>query len=236
MLSKYMVQSLRDLTLEQLPGTKALSRKLYTEHGNGRAALQAVAWAPVLLINSPLSTSLEILAGRLLALIGQHPCTHTEYLIDKMDGDDGLCMSVEDAVLWAEQDRPYIEEALLETARQLCEISGANLPPWMNAINGQFASQQSPATLAPAAKTKAKRRTWWDVSSAYIIQVMRTGQHATAKELYRDLEAKTGPNTPFDKGTGASRGRLFVREIAQSLSLKTVQNKWEDLTKAAASK
>ena len=149
MLSKYMVQSLRDLALEQLPGTKALSKKLYIEHGNSRAALQAVAWAPTLLINSPLSTSLEVLAGRLLALVGQHPCTHTEYLIDKMDGDDGLSISVENAALWAEQDRSYIEEALLETARQLCDISGANLPPWMNVPNGQFAPQQSPATPAP---------------------------------------------------------------------------------------
>ncbi len=164
MLSKYMVNSLQDLALEQLPGTKALSKKLYIEHGNSRAALQAVAWAPTLLINSPLSTSLEVLAGRLLALVNQHPCTHTEYLIEKMDGDDGLCISVENAVLWAEQDRPYIEEALLETARQLCEISGANLPPWMDAIDGQFAQQQSTATPAPVVavirhSTKARRDT-----------------------------------------------------------------------------
>ena len=157
MLSKYMVQSLQDLALEQLPGTKALSKKLYIEHGNSRAALQAVAWAPTLLINSPISTSLEVLAGRLLALVGQHPCTHTEYLIEKMEGDNGLCISVENAVLWAEQDRPYIEEALLETARQLCEISGANLPPWMNAIDGQFAQQHNTVTPVPVVAVDASR-------------------------------------------------------------------------------
>ena len=86
---------------------------------------------------------------------------------------------------------------------------------------------------APVMKTKAKRRTWWDVSSPYIVDVMRAGQYATCKELYRALEAKAGPNAPFDKGTGASRGSLFVREIAQPLSLKTVQNNWPALRELA---
>ena len=93
----------------------------------------------------------------------------------------------------------------------------------------QTAPATDTATPAPVAKTKAKRRTWRDVSTAYIIEVMQTGQYATAKELYRALETKTGPESPFDKGTGASRGSLFVREIAQSLSLKTVQNEWQKL-------
>ena len=93
--------------------------------------------------------------------------------------------------------------------------------------------QATTPSPAPVAKTKAKRRTWRDVSSAYIIEVMRTGQYATAKELYRALEVKTGPGTPFDRGTGASRGNLFVREIAQSLSLKTVQNEWPKLRELA---
>ena len=86
---------------------------------------------------------------------------------------------------------------------------------------------------APVMKTKAKRRTWWDVSSPYIVDVMRAGQYATCKELYRALEAKAGPDSPFDKGTGASRGSLFVREISRPLSLHTVQNKWQKLRELA---
>ena len=86
---------------------------------------------------------------------------------------------------------------------------------------------------APVVNTKAKPRTWWEISSAYIVEVMQAGQYATAKELYRALEAKAGPNAPFDKGTGASRGSLFVREIAQPLSLKTVQNNWPALRELA---
>lgn len=95
------------------------------------------------------------------------------------------------------------------------------------------APEPQAAAPAPVMNTKAKPRTWWDVSSAYIVEVVQAGQYATAKELYRALEAKAGPNAPFDKGTGASRGSLFVREIAQPLSLKTVQNNWPALRELA---
>lgn len=89
------------------------------------------------------------------------------------------------------------------------------------------------ASNAPVVKAKATHRTWWGISSAYIVQVIQAGQYATCKELYRALEAKAGPNAPFDKGTGANRGSLFVREIARPLSLKTVQNHWQALQELA---
>jgi hypothetical protein len=92
---------------------------------------------------------------------------------------------------------------------------------------------QAEPKAAPVMNTKAKSRTWWEISSAYIVEVMQAGQYATAKDLYRALEAKAGPNVPFDKGTGANRGSLFVREIAKPLSLKTVQNKWPALRELA---
>ena len=93
--------------------------------------------------------------------------------------------------------------------------------------------QATTPSPAPVVQTKAKRRTWMDVSSPHIVEVMQAGQYATAKELFRALEAKAGPNSPFDKGTGDNRGSLFVREIAQSLNLKTVQNEWQTLRKLA---
>lgn len=86
---------------------------------------------------------------------------------------------------------------------------------------------------APLQKAKAKRRTWKDVSASYIVEVMRAGRYTTAKELYRALESKAGANSPFDKGTGDNRGSLFVRDIAESLSLKTVQNNWQSLREQA---
>lgn len=98
---------------------------------------------------------------------------------------------------------------------------------------GNARSVLDEASLAPLVKPKEKRRTWLDVSSAYIVKVMQAGQYATCKELYRALEAKAGPDSPFDKGTGANRGSLFVREIAGVLELKTVQNQWKTLRELA---
>lgn len=235
MLSKYMVQSLQDLALEQLPGTKALSKKLYIEHGNSRAALQAVAWAPTLLVNSPLSTSLEVLAGRLLALVGQHPCTHTEYLIEKMDGDDGLCISVENAVLWAEQDRPYIEEALLETARQLCEISGANLPPWMNAIDGQFAQQQNTVTPVPVVADDAPEKQVDAMKKAALIAALKYEwpsieadiREATRNEL--KAAAHTRKHGEWDKDK-ARAWAVSKGKIKQTTPVHSLAGAWPGTT------
>ncbi|WP_426148812.1 hypothetical protein [Polaromonas sp. DSR2-3-2] len=101
---------------------------------------------------------------------------------------------------------------------------------------GQLAASQPQATTpspAPVVQAKAKRRTWRDAASPYIVKIMQDGQYTTAKELYRALEAKAGPDSPLDKGTGANRGSLFVREIAQSLSMKTVQNEWQMLRELA---
>ena len=112
---------------------------------------------------------------------------------------------------------------------------------WLGGPDAQQAAPQAAppapvtdsASNAPVVTPKAKRRTWWDVSSAYIVEIMQAGQYATAKELYRALVAKARPNAPFDKGTGANRGSLFVREIARSLDVKTVQNKWQALRELA---
>lgn len=95
---------------------------------------------------------------------------------------------------------------------------------------------QNTATPAPVEQAKAKRRTWWDVTSPYIVEIMQAGQYATAKELYNALEAKAGLNSPFDKGTGNNRFDLFVRELAMPLSMKTVQNNWQKLRDSAAQK
>ena len=96
-----------------------------------------------------------------------------------------------------------------------------------------FPAQPTDAAGVTVFQDRPKARGWWDVSSAYIVEEMKAGQYATCKDLYRALEAKAGPNAPFDKGTGANRGGLFVRELSQPLSLKTVQNKWQALRELA---
>jgi hypothetical protein len=127
----------------------ALSKKLYLEHHDSRASLQAVATASTLLINSPLSTQVEKLAGRLLHLVGEHPDTHTEYLIDRAVGDKALGITLEDAARYAEQKKSLTEAALIETAQLLCEFSGVSLPLWMNTHKEQSAPEQSLTTPAP---------------------------------------------------------------------------------------
>ena len=126
-------------------------------------------------------------------------------------------------------------------ARELLTPKVAPEPALVDALPAQPQAQAAaPAPVAdesesnaPLQKAKAKRRTWKDVSASYIVEVMRAGRYTTAKELYRALESKAGANSPFDKGTGDNRGSLFVRDIAESLSLKTVQNNWQSLREQA---
>ena len=124
------------------------------------------------------------------------------------------------------------DEPDFETVPDDCRVVGYDVHALADEYTAPEAKQAEPQAV-PVMDARAKPRTWWDVSSAYIVEVMQAGQYATAKELYRALEAKAGPNAPFDKGTGANRGSLFVREIAQPLSVKTVQNNWPALRELA---
>lgn len=125
------------------------------------------------------------------------------------------------------------DEPDFETVPADCRVTGYDVRALADEYTAPEAAQAEPQAVAPVTTTKAKPSTWWDVSNTYIVDVLQGGQYATAKELYRALEAKAGPNGPFDKGTGDSRGSLFVREIAKPLSLKTVQNKWQALRELA---
>lgn len=96
-------------------------------------------------------------------------------------------------------------------------------------------SQATTPSPAPVAYVRVKRRSWWDFSP-YIIEIMQAGQYATAKKLFKALEAKAGPNSPFEKGTGDNHSNLFIRELAKPLKLKTLQNNWKELREEAAKK
>ena len=73
--------------------------------------------------------------------------------------------------------------------------------------------------------SKRRTRTMGDAVFPYMLRVFEAGQFATAKELYRALQDKAGQSdSPFEVGTGAHRGSLFVREFSKPLALKTVQN------------
>lgn len=84
-----------------------------------------------------------------------------------------------------------------------------------------------PNDLAPP--TKAQRK-WWDIASPFMAKTLKDERCTTAKALYNALGATAGQaDSPFERGEGAHRGSLIVREITQPLSLKTVQNHWQKL-------
>jgi len=103
-------------------------------------------------------------------------------------------------------------------------------------VNSTAPAKDTPAPVAAseAPAQRAKRRSWLDVTGVYITEILRAGQYANGKALFNALESKAGTGSPFDKGVGANRGSLFVRELSQTLTMKTVQNNWEKLLKTAA--
>lgn len=105
-------------------------------------------------------------------------------------------------------------------------------------MTGAKVGAKQTGTRSPAAPTDAQsNRTWWDVAEPYITKTMKRGQFGTAKLLFNALFAEAGTgDSPFDKGSGQHRGSLFVREIAQPVALKTMQNKWSEIRSAAARK
>lgn len=87
----------------------------------------------------------------------------------------------------------------------------------------------APVVVASDGAARPSRRTWRDVAWPYMVGVFNSGRYTTAKAFYNDLEKKAGAESPFDRGTGDNRGGLFVREVSETLVLKTVQNAWPEL-------
>lgn len=114
----------------------------------------------------------------------------------------------------------------------LMTVADGLMLPWRSQGNGR----QRATFDAIEPSVEKCPETWWSVASAYMVEKLRSGQFKTAKSLYHALEADAGSEaSPFEKGVGANRGSLFVKEISQTLSLKTVQNKWRQLQDAARS-
>lgn len=94
------------------------------------------------------------------------------------------------------------------------------------ASGGMATDKAGPVTMA----IRKNRQGWRDVTWPYLLEVLQSGNYSTAKDFYKALERKAGADSPFELGTGLNRGSLFIRQINQKISLKTVQNyAWKEL-------
>lgn len=111
---------------------------------------------------------------------------------------------------------------LLDDATKEAEVAHE---AWLKAMVRQLLP---PAPVVVALKfnvvKRTKRVSWQDVALPYLFDTFQSGQYATAKDFYQALKNKVGTGSPFDLGTGANRGSLFVREIGKPLHLKTLEN------------
>jgi hypothetical protein len=172
-------------------------------------------------------------------------------LANGLDAQSELKMATElsqaiqkgDIQCWKENGEPIRGAVSFEMLRRLApHLTVAEGNDWLKR-NGYLhkwepvESDTKPALVSTPLVTEnrihAKRQTWSDVAWPYVVQVFSEGQYTTAKELYGALEKKSGvASSPFDRGVGPSRGKLVVRDINKSVSLKTIQNCWADIQSA----
>lgn len=143
---------------------------------------------------------------------------------------DGRLTTLDAALVCGSTCNAPKEEAIQPQAENASAEQGLVMAPAVEA------GHDAPAVEAPAMESKAKHRTLWDVVTPYILDVIRNGQYANGKQLFNGLEKKVGPESPFERGTGDNRSSLFVREISQTMALKTLQTRWPTLRDEAAKK
>lgn len=220
MLTKDDVLSLRDLALAHLPEVVELSNKMYKEHHNSRWALQAVAWEPEGILHSPVSTTVERLAARLLRLVGKHPDTHIEPLNEDVAGDDFPGLYTALTLADAERDRHYLDELLMGAATELCRQSGVGMPAWMSAMKHAESSDIRPLAVPLAQKPKKKIVLQQDAILGWFAEQglnplelpKRVNGHASVKSAVR--KALNG-REPFEAGSSFEKAWNALRVAGQ---------------------
>lgn len=88
-------------------------------------------------------------------------------------------------------------------------------------------SVQTTATPAPgvAASDTDSCPAWVDIAMPYFQEILKTGQHPTARIFFNALVAKSTATTPVQKGTGGYRDGIYIVDANRSVSYKTFQNK-----------
>ena len=135
MLTKDKVLSLRDLALDHMPKSRELRDNVRRVSGNSTQALRVIAGAPDATLCDVAATAIERRAAVLLNLVQQHPDALVELLNEPAPCNDDFPGQLEQILANdARVKQSQTESLMLETARMLCELSGASLPPWMMPI------------------------------------------------------------------------------------------------------
>lgn len=88
-----------------------------------------------------------------------------------------------------------------------------------------------PVEAAGDGAAKRRRRTWRDVTEAYLERTFTELQCPTVKEFFAALMRKAGNGSPFDKGVGQNSGNLFARDVGAVVTLKMIEGFVTDLRK-----
>lgn len=83
---------------------------------------------------------------------------------------------------------------------------------------------------------RSRKRTtdsWWELSKEYIAQTFAQGKHASMRSLFRALLLKAGQESPFDKGIGDERGKLYHEETGKHIAERTLGNKGSEIRELA---
>lgn len=114
-----------------------------------------------------------------------------------------------------------------------CEqsIQNRRFPPWMRTAPAQ--NTATPAPVVPVSDEPAKRRrkTWRDVTEAYLECTFKELQCPTVKEFFAALTRKAGNGSPFDKGIGQNSGSLFARDVSAVVTCKMIEGFVTELRK-----
>ncbi|MGN6831091.1 hypothetical protein [Paucibacter sp. M5-1] len=125
------------------------------------------------------------------------------------------------------------ELARLQAREEHAARSQPNAAPVLRLVSVQ-PQPAPPVEHRRQSADRARKPSWRDAVTPYIVAKLRVWRCATAKDLFAALEKEAGtPESPFDTGTGAHRGKLFVRAFSQPVDLKTIRNAWGDLRRDA---
>ena len=189
MLSKDKVLSLRDLALAHLPKVRA-ERDRMKAHSRF-AALKVVAIAPIKTSYDASSTAIENRAAVLLNLVHQHPDASIERLYNSEGGSENVLDPTDVLMKDALRNQPMTEACLLETAKLLCELSGAPLPPWMTITpEVEVVPDTSPSGDEIPGKMPQTNIGKLSIKAAWEIECC-TNKRATAKQVIEKLQAWT---------------------------------------------